>query len=525
MRNIAKRRQKRPAKLKSFPAPTGGWIANANLAAPDARVSGAPVIGAAMLENWFPTATGARMRAGSELYATIAYGAPVTSLFGYAAGSVEKLFASHEYAIYDITTVADAETPPATSYTHASSPGWSVVQFSTSGGDYLRAVDGANTPIVFDGTSWSTSPAITGVTAANLSFVWSYAERLFFIEKNSLNVWYLPVESIGGAATKFPMGGIFNLGGALMFGATWSIESGDGPAARCVIVTTEGEVAVYDGVDPSSATLAGVYKVGRPLGPNAFIRAGGDLVIATDLGLVPLSVAVQRDVAALAPSAVSYPIETEWNDAVAERTDPWHCEVWPTKQMVAIALPTGATSDPRWFVANARTGAWAPFTGWDASCVKVFGSRMFFGTPSGTVVEAEVTGADQGAPYTATCVPQFDDCKTPLSLKTALLGRAVYKAPRAVNERLSVQSDYELNLPTAPDAALTASDSIWGAGIWGTSLWGVTRALSTFQKWRSLSGRGSALAPGVQITSGAVAPPDVELVRIDFTYDECDPVT
>ena len=523
MRLPAKRRQARPSKLKSFPASTGGWIANANLAAPDAKLGGAPVIGAAMLENWFPTATGIRMRAGSQLYATL--DDPVTRLFGYSAGSVEKLFGATESAIYDITTVVDAEVAPSPAVGSLGGGEWQFVQFATSGGTFLRGVNGVDTPRVFDGTTWGTTPTITGVTAANLSHVWAYAERLFFIEGATLDVWYLSAEAIGGAATKFPMGGIFSLGGELMFGATWSIESGDGPAARCVMITTEGEAAVYDGVDPASWTLAGVYKIGRPRGPNAVIRAGGDLVIATDLGLVPLSVAVQRDVAALAPSAVSYPIETEWNTAVADRPDPWHCEVWPTKQMVAIALPTGDTNDARWFVANARTGAWAPFTGWDASCVKVFGERMFFGTPDGTVIEAEVTGADRGTPYTATYVPQFDDCKTPLSLKTALLARAVYKAPREVNVRLSVQADYELRLPTVPDAAADGTDSIWGAGIWGTSLWAARRVAHTFQRWRSLSGRGSAIAPGVQITSGSVAPPDVELVRVDFTYDLCDPVT
>jgi hypothetical protein len=526
MRIPSKRRQARKAKLKSFPAPNGGWIANSNLAQPDARLNGERVIGASMLENWFPTATGTSMRGGSNKYATVGAGTPVKQLITYSAGGNEKLFAATAAAIYDITTVANPAVSPAAAVSGLTGGEWSFVQFSTSGGDFLRGVNGVDTPRVFDGTTWGTTPALTGMTAANLSFVWSYAERLFFIEKDSLSVWYLAVESIGGSLTEFPMGGIFNLGGSLLFGATWSIESGDGPAARCVIVTTEGEVAVYDGIDPASATLAGVYKIGRPLGKNAFFRGGGDLIIATDLGLVPLSVAVQRDLAALAPSAISYPIETEWNDAVALRTDPWHCEVWPTKQMVAVALPTGSTADPRWYVANARTGAWASYTGWDASCVRVFGDRMFFGTPTGTVIEAEVTGADQGTPYTATCVPMFDDCKTPLSLKTAGLGRAVYKAPRAVNERLSLQTDYELSLPTAPDSvADPASGNVWGTGIWGTSVWGASVEKSTFQKWRSVSGAGSALAPGIQITSGSVPPPAVDLVRIDLTYDECDPIT
>ena len=66
MRRPAARVKPRLAKLQSFPAPIGGWIKNVNLATPDARLpSGQRVNGASVLENWFPTATGIRMRGGS----------------------------------------------------------------------------------------------------------------------------------------------------------------------------------------------------------------------------------------------------------------------------------------------------------------------------------------------------------------------------------------------------------------------------------------------------------------------------
>src|SRR6185369_252563 len=271
---------------------------------------------------------------------------------------------------------------------------------------------GIDTPLVYDGSTWSTSPAITGVTPQTLSNVWSYKNRLFFVEKDTQNAWYLSVDTIGGAASKFPLGGVFTRGGALLFGASWSIDSGGGLSEQCVFVSTEGEVAVYQGSNPGDAanwSKVGVYRIGKPRGPKAFIRAGGDLVIATDIGFVPLSVAVQRDIAALSPSAISYSIEEAWNDAVRDRSSSnWHCEVWPTKQMVLVVLPTPASTQAQMFVANARTGAWALFTGWQGTCVALFGDRLFFGSTGGRIVECEVTGTDQGAPYTATVVPLFD---------------------------------------------------------------------------------------------------------------------
>lgn len=528
MRTPAARVKPRTAKIVTYPAPVGGWIKNQNLAIPGARrPDGSAVNGAAMLENWFPIATGVRMRAGSELYQIIGDGSlDIASMFTYVDGNNAKFFAAIDTGIYDITTPTMGPSPVVGSLT---SGAWSFVQFATPGGVFLRGVNGADTPRVFDGSSWSTSPAITGVTATSLSYVFTYKQRLFFIESGSLNAWYLPVDSIGGAAVQLPLGGIFSRGGSLLFGASWSLDGGGGLSAQCIFVTTEGEVAVYQGSDPSvsnSWSLVGVYRIGKPLGPKAWIHAGGDLVIATDIGFIPLSQAVQRDYAALSPSAISYPIETAWNEEVADRSGAnWNCEVWPTKQMVVVALPTVEGTTPEWFVANARTGAWAPYTGWDATCVQLFGTRLFYGSTAGNIIEAEVTGQDQGSVFVSTCVPLFDPLKNPASLKTGMSARATLLSPLRVAAGLSFQHDYSISLPVAPDDIVVPPDSTWDVGIWGTSKWGAPSVKQTFQEWKSIGGSGYAVAPAVQISSGNIVPPDVELVSIDMTYELSDIVT
>src|SRR5690606_28818028 len=124
---------------------------------------------------------------------------------------------------------------------------------------------------------------------------------------------------------------------------------------------------------------------------------GGDIIVATSIGYVRLSEAIRRELAALGPTAVSYPIETAWNNAVETRSDPWACEIWASKQMAIVAIPTPTGAVPEWFIANVRTGAWARRLNWDALCVLVFRERLFYGTPQGTVVEANITGLDQGS--------------------------------------------------------------------------------------------------------------------------------
>lgn len=532
----------------SFPAPTLGWVANGNLALPQPG-------GAAFLENWFPTATGAVVRRGSALYATLGDGIlPVRSLFTYSNGNQEELFGATTEAIYNITTISSPdnwslvtendeaiEADTGDTFGQNSTEGldvmtglaggeWSVVQFATAGGTFLRGVNGKDTPFVYDGSTWATTPAITGtgLDPKNLSNVWAFKNRLFFIEKESLNAWYLPVDSIAGAATKLPMGGVFSLGGSLAFGASWSRDAGDGLNAMCVFITTEGEVAVFQGSDPGSASTwsqVGVYRVGKPLGPKAFIQAGGDLVIATDIGFVPLSQALQKDYAALSPSAVSAPIEVEWNAAVRLRSSAaWHCAVWSAGQMVVVALPTINEQPARMFVANSRTGAWAPFTEWDGTCLVVFKGRLFFGSQGGRVVEANVTGLDEGEPYTATYVPLFDQLGV-TGLKTAAMARAVLKAGATVRERLSMQTDYEIDLPPPPDAAPVAVSDVWGGMIWGEGMWGAQTAAKVQQFWRSVYGMGDAMAPAIQITSGSIVPLDTEIIRLDVAFNAGDVIS
>ncbi len=545
----------RQAKPASFPAPVGGWISNTNLATPGARMpDGSKVSGAFVLENYFPIATGVRMRRGSDPYAQLGDGsADVVSMFAYVNGNNRKLFASTAAAIYDITSPAAPQIIPfadesgnilvdelgnwLTDVNSVDVPAvgsltggeWSAAQFATPGGVFLRCVNGADIPLVYDGTSFATTPAITGATPTTLSYVWVHQRRLFFVQKDSLSAWYLPADSIGGAAVELPLGAVFTRGGSLLFGSSWSLETGDGLHEQCVFVTTEGEAAIFQGTDPGTAATwskVGVYRIGKPLGPKAHIRAGGDLVIATDIGLVPLSQAIQRDYSALSASAVSFPIEITWNQAVAARSQHnWSCEVWPTKQMVLVAPPKSSGVPAEMFAANARTGAWGHFTGWDGKCLQLFGDRMLFGSSNGLVIEAEVTGADQGAPYTSVCVPLFDPLKSPATLKTSLLMRATIRAPAEVVPQLSLQVDYRISLPTPPDAGAVSASNVWGAGIWGQSTWGAQSLLNVYQQWQSVGGAGYAIAPCAQITSGSIVPPDVELVTFDLTYDMGDIVS
>ncbi len=531
----------------SFPGPSLGLVAMNNLAV---SMPGS----ATVLENIFPTPEGGIMRRGKLLYATLGNGnKDVTALFSYALGARREFFGATEDAIYNITTITDSRnvvlgtedddilgtededmlgwrsTDGREVMTDLAGGKWVVVQFATAGGAFLIGVNGSDPAFLYDGIEFDdatiTFPSGVDLTTADLSYVWIYKNRLWFIQKDSLSAWYLPVDQIGGELTEFPLGGVFGLGGQLTFGTTWSQDVGDGLNALCAFISSEGEAAVYQGSNPGNASdwgSVGVYQTGKPMGPKAHIRFGGDVVMASDIAFVPLSEALRRDYSQLGNNSLSAPIKALWPQEVElRRAEEWDCVFWSAKQMVVVALPTIDTRPPRMLAMNAETGKWGVFTNWNATCLHVFNNRLFCGDTLGRVYELNVTGMDDGIPYTATYIPTFDQMGE-IGNKTVHMVRAVMRSAHRLRERMSVHTDYVVKTPTAPDSSLPTPSSKWGAVKWGSFKWGSSLARNVQQFWRNQFGAGEVVSVGVQVTSGNVVPLDVEFVRTDVLFTKAD---
>ena len=482
--------------------------------------------GAEVMDNWFPTPEGCRMRRGSTLHATI--DAAVTHLPAYVNAAISKFFATDATSIYDITTPPDPEVAVVASVSGQTSGDWSSVQFTTTGGSYLVMVNGADDMQQFDGTSWDainagSSPiAITGIDTDTLSHVWKYSSRLWFVGAG-MSAWYLGTGTVGGSATEFPLGAVFSLGGSLLFGCSWSSDTGEGLDDYCVFVTTEGEVAVYQGDPSSTFAKVGVYRIGKPIHKNAHFRAGGDVAVITDDAIVSLGAAVQKDRAALLATAITFPIEEAWRLVVDERNSgilPFSCVVWPSKTMLVVGIPSSGSQSRIAYIANTRTGAWCRFTGWDTRCVTVFDDKLYFGTRDGAIVRGEVTGADLGNTYTATVLPKFEDFKS-VSEKAAVHARVVARANNAFTPQLFACSDYDVAIPARLDADADEAASLWDIGIWGQSVWSSRSDTKRRQsEWQSVAAVGQALSVGLQITTGRVTAPDVELIALHLVTEE-----
>jgi hypothetical protein len=446
-------------------------------------------------------------------------------MWTYVSGNVEKLFAADAANVFNITAPADATVAPTADITSLNGGYWTFVQFETSGGDFLVGVNGQDTPRQYDGTTWSSSTINgSGLTASNLSQVCAFKSRLFFVEDGTMKFWYLPVDSITGTATAFTLAGVFNKGGSLLFCATWSLDAGDGVDDLFVVVSTLGEVAVYQGTDPSSNfQIVGVYEISTPLGKDAHVRAGGDLMVATVEGIVPISVAITKDAAALSLSAVTREIEPTWVDEVRDRgTLPWTLLKYPQRNMLVVGMPSpGAGVEKRSFVANLETGAWCRFTGdtWDVRSQAVLEGVHYVGGADGKVYITESGGNDNGSSYTSVCVWHFQHIGSQGPTKSFNLARATFRATRAFVAKVSGSVNYTISLPSAPSSVADSTEDAWDEGLWDSAVWDGTGTQLVTSRWTAISRAGYVFAPQIQITTGVTPKPDAEIMSVDLMYE------
>lgn len=587
----------------TFGAPVAGWVTNQSL------VKSKP-FSAQTLENCLPTSTGIILRGGSVKRATVGTD-PVESFITYNAGGTKKIWACDAATIRDVTSPASPTVPPAAAVSGQTSGYYSYVNFTTSGGSFVIAVNGtdflqlysttfdwsavnglATYRLNFDtqtvnyatgqtitgGTSGATatvvksidngatgslyiqsitgtfqdnetvtgsiagsakadipggvvqiSAAITGVATSALSHVWLYRNRLFFIEGGTMRARFLGVDSVTGALGSLNLSGIFQRGGSLLFGATWSLDAGDGIDDKCVFVTTEGEAAIFEGSNPAGSTqaewnLVGRYDLTDPLGKRATMRAGGDLIVATKEGLVPISAAINKDAAALSLAAISRNIEPDWKREASRRLSlPWEIIKWPDMNYAVVSLPVSADGQESWaFVVNLETGAWCKFVGWATRCIELHDSRLFFGTNDGEVFEGEISGNDDGLPIYYTYVGNPDHMKSLGGLKTVHQARPTFLSATPYNPKISFSVNYSVQLPPAPPAADGGSADLWDSGQWDVAKWDQAQPVASVGggQWISVGKTGYVMQPQLQITGFLNQRPVTEFVQLDVTFED-----
>lgn len=246
------------ASIGTIPCPVGGWNAYNSL-------DNMPPTDAAVLTNFFPETSNIRLRRGYIEHCDTGESTPVGSLMEWSGGSSSQLLAATNGKIIDVTS-----STPSVLATGYGSDIWSTTSFSSAGGQYLLAANdsGADTPFVYNGTIVA-AVVVSGVTATDLCQVHLYNQRVFYVERNSLSVWYTTAGAFQGALTEFDFGPFCARGGEIAAVATWTRDNGFGGVDDLfIVVTTKGELLVYIGPNPGSSTtwsMQGRFVLGEPV--------------------------------------------------------------------------------------------------------------------------------------------------------------------------------------------------------------------------------------------------------------------
>ncbi len=463
LRSNASSARARVAGLQSYPAPVGGWNARDALAAmrPDDAVE---------LVNWFPGTSYCEIRGGSSDHATGMTGNGKTLAVYNALNGTNSMWCITASGVYNVTAAGavGASVAARTNGKHQ----WLMFGDGTS--NWLILVNGVDKPLYYDGSTWTavdgaSTPALTGLTTTSIVSVNAYQGRLFFIQKDSLSFWYLAAGAAGGGLTQFNLSSFAKKGGYLMAMGTWSYDGGDGPDDYAAWVTSEGEVIIYRGTNPSSANTwerVGTYFIGKPLGRRCFVPLGGDLILITQNGAFPLSKALQS-AAIDYRDAISNKIENAFNNAARlyGATFGWEAIVYPARSALLVNIPISEDGEHEQYVMNTITKSWCRFVEWDAEDFAILNGELYF-TTSNKVVKAWTGKADGASNIEVYGKTAFSQLGAPGVEKQVTMFRPIL----AVNGSLNFLTDIDVDFGDT-EISGTATYSVTSGGQWNVDLW------------------------------------------------------
>ena len=388
---------------------------------------------------------------------------------------------------------------------------------STFNGTFVITVTGANTfTYTSTGTSTVTSVTgtyttigITGVNSNTFVNVNLFKNRLYFTQEDTLTCWYLDVNAIGGAASPLYFGSIARNGGFLQAMGTWTIDAGQGADDYAVFVTNMGEVIVYNGTDPTTAAtwaLKGVWQLGQTFNRKCFFKWGGDLLLLTQDGLVPLAASLQSsrlDPRINLTDKIYYPISQAATNYFTNFG--WQIQYFASENMLILNIPVSSGIEQ--YVMHTITKAWARFTGIQAYCWEVSGDNTMHFGGDGFVGNFYASASDAGTNITAVVQQAYSYFDSPGQNKRFTMVRPILQSDGGIPSVLcGLSVDFQ---PLDNSGAITFNPSSQSVGVWDTAKWDGNNwggGLITTRIWQGVTGIGfagsinlTAVAQGIEL--------------------------
>lgn len=271
---------------------------------------------------------------------------------------------------------------------------------------YLANSNG-DVPQVYNGTGTAVDiTASSGPSGGlgDLVNVASYRERLYFVERNSMKMWYhksVRQLFITGtpALDSYDFQFIMRRGGYLLFTGSYTNLKNVTAQDLFMAVSSEGEIVMYSGYSPDDPdwTLVAHFIIGKPLGPKAFVRVNNDIWIITQQGIVPVSALFELD-----PQQALNVVSLRINPLISQYatvtpfSEMWNGFFWPAGRRVYIQIPE-ANNAASFLVYAIDTKSWSQFslnTNQHSVASGKFLNLPFYASATGIVYKGETGYVD-----------------------------------------------------------------------------------------------------------------------------------
>ena len=290
--------------------------------------------------------------------------------------------------------------------------------------------------------------------ANKLDKILSHMNRIWLADSQDLVVYYWPIQTVGGTLGVLPLNAYFKRGGTIKSLQTWTLDGGTGMQNMLVIFSSNGEAAIYAGVDPATDfKLVGIFRFDTPMGAGCTVNYGGELYVLISTGLVPMSTLLKAESENLGRSDQNIMqefinVSNSFRDAYG-----WSVIVNSQTNHAICNMPMGGGKYQQLirFMPNAVWSKWADVP---ARCWAWLGNHAYFGTENGKIHRAGTEYLDDnGAPINVDVCFAWSSFKS-VNKKQFKMARLYMMSDSIPKPFVDVEVDYVTKPPTnLPDAA------------------------------------------------------------------------
>ncbi len=423
---------------------------------------------AVVMDNYIPSDTKVVLRSGYVEY--VGLPEKVYTLAEYKNGDNDVFLAISGGSLYNISSAKNVYQ-----YAHEALNNGRCITRQYK--NYLYFVSGNDVPKVYyiddDGTEhfsdWEFSA--DNLEPSRIVNVNVSKQRLWFIEKGTMKVWYPETAgNIAGALNYFDFSSVARFGGELVAVANWTQDGGEGIDDLTVFITSQGEALVYAGQNINNAddwTLKGSFKISRPIGYNCILDYQGDIVVISEDGYIPLSGALPLERANSSQIAFSDTIRSLVLDRTAKNSGKagWQGIIYGRGGYGLFNVPVANQFEQH--VINLNSGAWCRFTNIRSYCWCEYNQRLYFGSDNGVYLFDEGY-SDNGTPICG----HIEQAATNLgtnNLKKIQLINPRTKSSSGYSLVIYLNMDFESQKIDYLEQIVQSGNNKWGTVKWSNS--------------------------------------------------------